>query len=109
MWGVLNHLVDSSGDVNLTVLAIGSGAFALLVFCRRYLEGILLKLGFHAQIANNIARSAPMYAVVTGIVLTAIYELEITSQVPVVGSLPTELPGLALVSITLEEIQSLLP
>lgn len=109
MWGVLNHLVDSSGHVNLAVVLMAGGAFALLVFCRSYLEAILLKMGIHAHIANNLAKSAPMYAVVIGVIITAIYDLEITSHVPVVGSIPTDLPVLALVSITLEEIQTLFP
>jgi len=109
MWGVLNHLFDSSGHVNLAVVLIAGGAFALLVFCRSYLEAILLKMGIHGHIANNLAKSAPMYAVVIGVIITAIYDLDITSSVPVVGSIPTDLPVLALVSITLEEIQTLFP
>ncbi len=109
MWGVLNHLIDSSGHVNLAVVLIAGGAFALLVFCRSYLEAILLKMGIHGHIANNLAKSAPMYAVVIGVIITAIYDLDITSSVPVVGSIPTDLPVLALVSITLEEIQTLFP
>jgi len=109
MWGVLNHLIDSSGHVNLAVVLIAGGAFALLVFCRSYLEAILLKMGIHGHIANNLAKSAPMYAVVIGVIITAIYDLDITSRVPVVGSIPADLPVLALVSITLEEIQTLFP
>ena len=109
MWGVLNHLIDSSGHVNLAVVLIAGGAFALLVFCRSYLEAILLKMGIHGHIANNLAKSAPMYAVVIGVIITATYDLDITSRVPVVGSIPADLPVLALVSITLEEIQTLFP
>jgi SulP family sulfate permease len=66
-------------------------------------------MGIQGHIANNLAKSAPMYAVVIGVIITAIYDLEITNRVPVVGSIPTDLPVLALVSITMEEIQTLFP
>lgn len=109
MWGVLRHLANSQGDINLVVMLIAGGAFALLVFCRSFFEAVLLKMGVPGQVANNLVKSAPMYAVITGIIITAVYELDVTSGVPVVGSIPSDLPALALVSITLQEIQTLFP
>lgn len=109
MWGVLRHLANSPGDINLVVMLIAGGAFALLVFCRSFFEAVLLKMGVPGQVANNLVKSAPMYAVITGIIITAVYELDVTSGVPVVGSIPSDLPALALVSITLQEIQTLFP
>ncbi|MFP6807452.1 MAG: sulfate permease [Pseudomonadales bacterium] len=107
--GILGFLMESTSQLNLVVVAISVSALTLLIFCRHYLESILIRLGLGPQMVVNLVKSAPMYAVIIGIGLTAAYGLDISSAVPIVGVIPASLPVPALVSITLDEIQALLP
>ncbi len=109
MWGVFSFLIGSLDNINTVVVLGAGGAFALLVFCRTHLGAILLRLGTDEQLVNILVKSAPMYVVVIGIAVTAGYGLNMTSDVPVVGKIPSHLPIPALVSITFEEFKSLVP
>ncbi len=108
-FGVLGHLIGSHNNVNVIVLTLSVTAIGLLVFCRTILESLLLRVGVSAQVSNSLVRSAPMYAVVIGIMITSIFALDTLSNVPVVGTIPTSLPVFAWIEITLPEAQSLLP
>ena len=109
LFGVLEHLFSSVNNLNIVVLSLSAAAIVLLVFCRTALESILLRAGVNARVANSLVRSAPMYAVVIGILITSLFGLDTLSHVPVVGAIPTSLPVSAWVEITLDEAQSLLP
>ncbi len=107
--GVLIYLMNLQDLVNITVIQLSCGALLILIFCRRYLEGLLGKTGMLDKISVSLARSAPMYAVVLGIVVTASYQLDTEYGVSVVGSIPTGLPEVSYLPISVEELQKLLP
>ncbi|MCZ6502221.1 MAG: sulfate permease [Gammaproteobacteria bacterium] len=109
MFGIISFLLVSTNKINMVVVAISVSTIALLIYCRGYLESLLLKLGVKDQVASSLVKSAPMYAVVLGIAVTSVLELDIANNVPVVGNIPAHLPVLAWVPITLAEIQVLLP
>ena len=109
MFGIISFLLTSTNKINMVVVAISVSTIALLIYCRGYLESLLLKLGVKDQVAGSLVKSAPMYAVVLGIAVTSVLELDIANNVPVVGNIPAHLPVLAWVPITLAEIQVLLP
>ena len=109
MFGILGFLLNSTNHINLVVIVISMGTIAFLICCRGYVESLLLKLGVSEQIAGALVKSAPMYAVVLGIIVTSSLQLDMTSNVPVVGNIPGHLPVLAWVSVTLPEVRALLP
>ncbi len=105
--GVLSYLSDNT--VNVVALIVAATAIVLLVFCRLQMEKLLLSMGLGQVLASALARSAPMYVVIIGILVTAFLGLNETHQVPIVGTIPTALPGLALVPLSLTELRDLLP
>jgi SulP family sulfate permease len=105
--GVTGYLLGN--QVNVIAFTVTISAFLLLVFCRLQLEGILLSKGFSEVVASSFSRSAPMYVVVIGILVTSVMGLNDTQDLPIVGTIPAELPSITLVSISLTELQAMLP
>jgi len=107
LMGVAGYLLGN--QVNVIAFTVTISAFLFLVFCRLQLEGILLSKGFSEVVASSLSRSAPMYVVVIGILVTSAMGLNDTQNLPIVGTIPAELPGITLVSISLTELQVMLP
>ncbi len=107
--GVLGYLMNLREMVNITVIEISISALLLLVFCHRYLEGLFVKVGISTKVSVNLARSAPMYVVVLGIVMAVLFQWQGGNGVPIVGAIPTGLPEISYLSISIEEFQQLLP
>ena len=107
LFGVAGYLLGN--QVNIIAIVITTSAFLLLVFCRLQLEGILMSKGFSEVVASSISRSAPMYVVVIGILVTSTMGLNDTQNLPIVGTIPAQLPSITLVSISLAELQAMLP
>ncbi len=105
--GIFSYLSDYT--VNVVALIIATTAIMLLIFCRLQLEELLLLMRLGEGLASSLARSAPMYVVIIGILVTAFFGLSETHQVPIVGTVPTALPKLAMVSLSLNELRDLLP
>ena len=105
--GVLTYL--GGHTANIAALIIATTAIVLLIFCRLQLEKLLLSIGVGEVLASSLAKSAPMYVVMIGIFVTAFFGLSETHRVPIVGTIPTALPGLALVPLSLTELRDLLP
>lgn len=104
-----NYLVVSSPGTNLVSLTISAIAVMLLLWCRFGLGGLLERAGLSAGWVASLVRSAPMYAVIGGITVVALFDLDLGYEVEIVGGLPTDLPALAMVAMTFEEITALLP
>lgn len=94
---------------NLTAASIAIVSILVLLFCKFWLQGILTGLGMSEQWAGSIVRSAPMFVVVFAIVAVSSFSLDSTRDVSVVGTVPTELPSLSIVPITIDEIRKLAP
>ena len=107
--GVFQHLASSQNEFNVTALVIAVTALLILLFCRLQLETALLKVGMSEVQASSLTRSAPMYVVVLGILITVILNLDDQYALPIVGTIPTALPALHMIDISFEELRHLIP
>jgi sulfate permease, SulP family len=108
LMGISNHLLASQASYSFTAAAVAILAVVLLLFCKLQLEQILRRVGINETLAGSLVKSAPMYVVIIGIVATV--SLDLTShQVPVVGAIPTDLPSINMVLVTMSELRELLP
>lgn len=105
--GVLGYLLAS--QANIVALGVTVSACLFLAFCRLQLEKILLARGLSEVVAVSVSRSAPMYVVVVGILVTVTMGLNDTQGLPVVGTITAELPSITMVSISFTEFQTMLP
>ncbi|MCB1647336.1 MAG: sodium-independent anion transporter, partial [Pseudomonadales bacterium] len=106
---VVPHIFTHLDSINLVVLGIAAGAMLLLWFCRHQLEGILLRTGLSARLVTNLVKSAPMYAVILSVLCVWWLSLADTRSVAVVGPIPDAWPALGMMTLTLTELQRLLP
>jgi len=104
------QLVTSIGSeisqTNWLTLGIGLVALAFIVFCKRGLKELLLKLRFSRRLATFIARSGPLIVVVVTAVAAYSFNLE-ARGVQVLGDVPEGLPGIGIPSIGLDLLASL--
>ena len=105
--GIGQHLWVSLGETNSMALVISLGALTLLVFCRGKLGWLLKRLGLAETLIEGLVKSAPLYVVILGILLTHIFELE--STVSVVGEIPSNLPDISLLWISWATLKTLGP
>ncbi len=105
--GLGHHLWVSLGETNSMALVISIGALTLLVFCRGKLGWLLKRLGLAESLIEGLVKSAPLYLVISGILVTHIFELE--STVSVVGEIPSDLPDISLLWISWATLKTLGP
>ena len=105
--GIGQHLWVSLGETNSMALVISIGALTLLVFCRGKLGWLLKRLGLAETLIEGLVKSAPLYVVILGILITHIFELE--STVSVVGEIPSNLPDISLLWISWATLKTLGP
>ncbi|MAI41822.1 MAG: SulP family inorganic anion transporter [Candidatus Azotimanducaceae bacterium] len=105
--GVFSHL--GTHTANIAALVISLLAFLILIFCRLRLESYLLRLRFSKSWASALTKTAPMYIVILGIIVTSLFNLNGTYGLPIVGPVPSGLPSVSLVSLSLAEFRDLLP
>lgn len=103
---ILGHLVANLNHLNQTTLTISMAAIVLLWFCRGPLQKIIERSGLSSQLGSVLIKSAPMYAVLLGVLLVWLLAL---GDVAVVGDIPTQLPTLRLQIVSLQDLQHLLP
>lgn len=109
MSSVVSHIGTSLQTVNLTVLLISVAAIVFLWVCRIWLAALLRRMNVGEQAIASLVRLAPMCVVIIAIAFVAGLNLDETAEVGVVGHVPTELPDINMVSITADEISSMLP
>ncbi|MBO6557174.1 MAG: STAS domain-containing protein [Pseudomonadales bacterium] len=107
--GVYRYLFHEYGGYEVVVIAISLGATFLLVFCRTWLGAVLAAMRVPESLAQNLTKSAPMYAVILGLLVMAVLPREITASVSVVGDVPGELPHVSVVLMNAERFLELLP
>lgn len=105
---LLPSLWHSLAGVHLPTLAIGAGSLAFLWWARRWLVPLLVRLGFGAGLAGQLAKTAPVLAMVVAILVVSMLQLE-QAGVRVVGAIPQGLPALSLPPLSLELARQLLP
>ena len=101
------HIWVSLGETNSMALVISLGALTLLVFCGGKLGWLLKRLGLDETLIEGLVKSAPLYVVILGILVTHIFELE--STVSVVGEIPSNLPDISLLWISWATLKTLGP
>ena len=104
----LNNLAQHLHETNTTTALLGLSAVLFLLFARKYLGPLLKQLGISAKSADLVTKLAPMAVVIVSTALVAIYGLDQTDKVSIVGRVPGGLPSIALPSIQWDQINMLL-
>lgn len=94
---------------NLTTLAIGAGATAILLYFKYGLGRQLIRWGVAESWRIPLTKSAPLIVVTLGTALVNRFGLQTTAGVKIVGDVPAGLPALTLPSLDLGTWQMLLP
>ena len=92
----LAGLVKALPQTQPVTLAIGVSSLLFLLLARRYLSYLLTRLGVSAKAADLVAKLAPMVAVIASTAMVAMFKLNETAGVSVVGNIPQGLPQLSL-------------
>ncbi|MFT5706760.1 MAG: SulP family sulfate permease [Oceanospirillaceae bacterium] len=93
--------------VNFPTLLIGVFATGFLFWVRKSLKPLLIKMGIKAVIAEPLAKTGPVLAIIITIMLTWGLNL-VQSGVSVVGDIPQGLPSLAMPKLDWQLWQQLL-
>ena len=95
---LLQQVLDLAGrlpPINWLTLSLGLVALAFIVWCKRGLKGLLLRVGLGMPVATSIARSGPLIVVIISALLVYFFDLH-QQGVQVLGEVPRGLPGLRL-------------
>jgi SulP family sulfate permease len=103
----LNNLRQHLHETNTTTALLGLSAVVFLLFARNYLGPLLKQIGISAKSSDLITKLAPMAVVIVSTALVAIYGLDQTDKVSIVGRVPGGLPSIGLPSIQWEQIHTL--
>jgi len=111
VWAVIPHIVLGITSSNLVVASVGISSIAFLWLCKTQAESVLRRLfpGLSETWLSAIVKSAPMYAVVLSICVVASFSLDVTKSVPVVGVIPSALPAMSFVMMSLQDVELLAP
>ena len=109
MLGVYTYLYAMAPTANVAVLAISAAAVILLLLCRTQLGPILHRVRLGEAVIESLVKSAPMYAVILGVLAVRLFNLEAEAGVPVVGDIPSTLPEVSLTLISLASFEKLAP
>ena len=90
-----SSLLRNVGDTNLVTLITGLLAIFFLLWSRKSLKGVLIKLGLPEQGANILSKAGPVFVILATV--SASYLLDFTSAgVALVGTVPSGLPSLSM-------------
>ena len=103
----LKNLAQHLHETNTTTALLGLSAVVFLLFARNYLGPLLKQLGISAKSSDLITKLAPMAVVIVSTAFVAIYGLDQTDKVSIVGRVPGGLPSIALPSIQWDQIHTL--
>jgi len=87
---ILASLGQQLSAVHVSTLAIGGSALLFLLWVRRYLKPLLLKVGLSAFLADVVTKAAPVLAIVATSLV--VWQLGTDSGVKIVGTVPSGLP-----------------
>jgi len=104
----LKNLAQHLHETNSTTALLGLSAVLFLLFARKYLGPLLKQMGLSAKTSDLLTKLAPMAVVIVSTALVAIYGLDQTDKVSIVGSVPAGLPSIGLPSIQWDHINMLL-
>ena len=104
----LKNLAQHLQETNSTTALLGLSAVLFLLFARKYLGPLLKQMGLSAKTSDLLTKLAPMAVVIVSTALVAIYGLDQTDNVSIVGRVPGGLPSIGLPSIQWDHINMLL-
>jgi SulP family sulfate permease len=104
----LKNLAQHLQETKSTTALLGLSAVLFLLFARKYLGPLLKQMGLSAKTSDLLTKLAPMAVVIVSTALVAIYGLDQTDKVSIVGSVPAGLPSIGLPSIQWDHINMLL-
>jgi SulP family sulfate permease len=95
-------LLEALPQTGMLTLGIGVAVILFLLFARRQLARLLVRLGVSAHVAGLLAKAAPVLSVIATILVVYLLRLDLQG-VAVVGEVPQGLPvpGLPVVSLAL--------
>ncbi|MEQ8178583.1 MAG: sulfate permease, partial [Amphiplicatus sp.] len=80
-------------SINVWTMIIGASSLSFLFWARKGLKPQLLRLGFNARLADVLAKTGPILAVILSIAAVGMFALE-EKGVAIVGAIPQGLPPL---------------
>jgi len=92
---IVHSISTSMGQTNGYTLAIGVGAWAFLMLARKHAKPLLGGLGVKPRLADILAKTAPILAVVVTTLLAWFFNLA-DKGVRLVGAVPSGLPELTM-------------
>jgi SulP family sulfate permease len=100
-------LVHQISDVNTNTAIIGIAALVFLFFARSALAPLLKAAGLPTKVAELLTKLAPMAVVIVSTAIVASTGLDQSTQVAIVGQVPSGLPSIGLPPISWQQTQSL--
>ena len=100
---------ENSAHINTATAMLGIGALLILAWFKSGLNKLLSKIGTHPSAIQLLTKSGPLIAVVFGALCVYLLQLNISSEVAIIGHIPPGLPELLLPSTDIELIKILLP
>ncbi len=89
----IHALVNAIAQTNPVTFLLGLGSVVFLWAARRFMATALSKMGVSAKAAELASKLAPMVAVIVSTALVAVFRLDETAGVSVVGAVPQGLPA----------------
>ena len=89
----IHALINAIAQTNPVTFLLGLGSVVFLWAARRFMATALSKMGVSAKAAELASKLAPMVAVIVSTALVAVFRLDETAGVSVVGAVPQGLPG----------------
>ena len=89
----IHALINAIAQTNPVTFLLGLGSVVFLWAARRFMATALSKMGVSAKAAELASKLAPMVAVIVSTALVAVFRLDETAGVSVVGAVPQGLPA----------------
>lgn len=102
-------IIEQLPNTNTTVLILSVISVSILLYFKLFLKKHLAKINIPEHIITPVTKLGPLVAVVVGISLVAIGQLDIAYNIPIVGDIPAGLPALVIPSFDLDLILKLAP
>jgi SulP family sulfate permease len=105
----LINIIQNIQDINPVTTAIGVTSIIILLLTRKPLERILRRYKFSDAVVATATKTGALLAVIAGVLLVWLFELDKTAGVDIVADIPSGLPPISVPVPELSFVQELLP
>ena len=105
---IIVHAVEHIGQTNGTALLLSVVGIVVLLYFKLGLGDQLIRLGLPESIAVPLTKVGPLLIVVAGTLVVALFGLNESANIAIVGDVPAGLPPFSTPLVDLESIQALL-